>query len=99
VPTNPGVRQPYVRGGLTSGDNTTRTQYEAIFNECKKQPDMLCLQLVGLYKLTDPQLVSAWFHFNPRAYVYAYKVKNRFRSLLSQQMQVVPLHAGAHAAH
>lgn len=33
-------------GGLTSVDNTQREQYEAIFNECKKQPDMLCLQLV-----------------------------------------------------
>lgn len=33
-------------GGLTSVDNTQRTQYEAIFNECKNQPDMLCLQLV-----------------------------------------------------
>lgn len=31
---------------LRLGDNTHRTQYEAIFNECKKQPDMLCLQLV-----------------------------------------------------
>ena len=33
-------------GGLTSVDNTQRTQYEAIFNECKRQPDLLCLQLV-----------------------------------------------------
>ena len=33
-------------GGLTSVDNSARTQYEALFNECKKQGDVLCLQLV-----------------------------------------------------
>jgi len=33
-------------GGLSSSDNTARTQYELLFNETKKQPDLLCLQLV-----------------------------------------------------
>lgn len=33
-------------GGLTSVDNAARTQYESLFNECKKQGDVLCLQLV-----------------------------------------------------
>ena len=33
-------------GGLSSVDNAARAQYEALFNECKKQPDVLCLQLV-----------------------------------------------------
>jgi len=33
-------------GGLSASDNAARAQYEAIFNESKKQPDLLCLQLV-----------------------------------------------------
>ena len=33
-------------GGLTSVDNATRTKCEEIFNQCKAQPDVLCLQLV-----------------------------------------------------
>ena len=42
-------------GGLSSADNAARAQYEALFNECKKQPDVLCLQLVRALRTSTAQ--------------------------------------------
>jgi len=42
-------------GGLSSADNATRTQYESLFNECKKQPDLLCLQLTRAMRSSGAQ--------------------------------------------
>ena len=42
-------------GGLSSSDNTARVQYEQLFNECKKQPDLLCLQLVRAMRTSAAQ--------------------------------------------
>ena len=41
--------------GLSSADNSARVQYESIFNECKKQPDLLCLQLTRALRTSGAQ--------------------------------------------
>ena len=42
-------------GGLSSADNAARVQYESLFNECKKQPDLLCLQLTRAMRTSGAQ--------------------------------------------
>ena len=42
-------------GGLSSADNAARVQYESLFNECKKQPDLLCLQLTRALRTSGAQ--------------------------------------------